>query len=170
MAALEVAHERLHRKNERLASIVDKFKERGKNVTKALVHGGEVMAGAAIAGLIQGSHVPKDANDKGPKIAGVPTDLLLGTALTIGAAVGVAGEEWSPHVGALGLGFMSGFAAEWGYHRGQEKAKTGHWFAKREAAALPAPKAPAAAKAAGEFNPHEMADALLKSRREAQPG
>ena len=159
------AHLKLHRKNERLASVVDRFKARGANLTRAVVHGGEVMAGAAIAGAIAGAHVAKPGDKhKGPTIAGVPTDLFLGTALTVAAASGFAGDTWSPHLGAVGLGLFAGFGAEWGYARGHQKAKTGSWFPKHEQGALPAG---GGTKASGQYNPTAMAEDLLNQRRAA---
>ena len=163
MSALEVAHERLHKKNETLSKAVDRFKSRGAALTKAAVHGSEVMLGAALAGAIQGQHVAKDGDKhkhKGATLAGMPADLVIGTALTVAAGLDVAGDTWSPHLGAVGLGFLAGFGAEWGYHRGQEKAKNGSWFSRKE---LPA----GGTKTSGQYNPTAMAEELLAARRNA---
>ena len=90
----------------------------------------------------------------------MPADLVIGTALTVAAGLDVAGDTWSPHLGAVGLGFLAGFGAEWGYHRGQEKAKNGSWFSRKE---LPA----GGTKTSGQYNPTAMAEELLAARRNA---
>jgi hypothetical protein len=162
MSALEVAHERLHKKNETLAKTVDRFKARGATLTKAAIHGSEVVLGAALAGAIQGQHVRKEGDKHtGATIAGMPADLVIGTALTVASGLDVAGDTWSPHLGALGLGFLAGFGAEWGYHRGQEKAKNGSWFSRKE---LPA--GGSGTKSSGSYNPSAMAEELLAARRQ----
>ena len=166
MSAIEVAHERLHKKNERLSTMVDKFKSRGANLTRAAVHGGEVILGAAIAGAIAGQHVAKEGDKHaGPTIAGMPADLTVGAALTIIGGTNAFGETWSPHVGALGLGFLAGFGAEWGYHRGQQRAKQGTWFAKHDQKSLGG-----GTKASGEATSSQMAESLLAARRGANAG
>ena len=160
MSALEEAHERLHRKNETLANALAKFKERGANIGRAIIHSGEVMAGAAIAGAINGQHVAKPGDKhKGPTIAGMPTDLAIGTGLMIAGALNAVGDEISPHLAAAGLGFLANFAGEWGHARGEARVRDGSWFGHHQGA-LPA------GKVSGEYNPTKMAEDLLNARRQ----
>ena len=165
MSALEVAHERLHKKNESLSSALSKFKARGATLTRAAIHGGEVVLGAAIAGAINGQHVAREGDKhRGPTIAGMPADLTVGTVLTIAAGLDAVGETWSPHLGALGLGFLANFGGELGHARGQAKAKSGSWFPKHEQGSLPA------AKTSGAYNSTQMAEELLAARRQNAGG
>ena len=139
-------------------------KVRGARIARAGVLGGEVLLGAALAGVLQGHHTPKGPGDTGPKVGPLPLDFALGSTLVIASMFEVGGARYHEDVGHLGLGFLAGFANDAGHTFGARKRETGHWVAKRAPRELPAGK-PTATKAAGQFDPQAMAESLLAARK-----
>jgi hypothetical protein len=104
-------------------------------VTKKIVRSGEVFAGAAVAGVVQGRFGDT-------KVGGlVPLDLLIGFGLNGVALSGVA-KEYSDDLGNFGDGFIAGYGAEAGFAVGQRWKNTGHLFAKGVPGPAPLPPPP----------------------------
>jgi hypothetical protein len=167
MAESALAVER--RDHDRTRRSMAYIREKGARFARASILSGEVMLGAALAGMIQGLHERKEGETGGAKIAGIPTDLLIGSALAVGSMFEIAGEEWSPHIGHLGLGFLAGFANDFGFHMGENKRTKGHYFAHAEPAKRQI-AAPAPTKTSGAFDPQQMAESLLRARQQHAPG
>jgi hypothetical protein len=127
------------RRHESLSKRYENLKNKGAQLTGRLVRSGEVVAGAAVAGVLQG--MSKSPN--GPRIAHVPADLAIGLGLEAVAAFDLFGSEWSHHAGNFGTGFLAAYFTEAGFVIGKRKRDQGSFFAPKGApAALPA--APAA--------------------------
>lgn len=109
---------------------------------------GEVAAGAAIAGVIQGR-----AGEGGASILRMPASLVVGGLLVAGG-VFQAGD-WSEHLINTGTGFLAEFAGNWGYGVGQRWHQSGHFglFGGKGTDAL----APGA-HTSGDLTPHQMAN------------
>jgi hypothetical protein len=143
---------------EKHAQLRASMKERGLRLAKAASSGVEVLTGAAVAGVIQGV-------SPGKKIAGVPADLLIGGLLTVGGVALGHKDKRADHLVNFGLGFLAGYANDFGAHIGDRKRVSGHWFPTKVATpGLPAGGA-TPPKAAGQFDPTQMAEALLAERR-----
>jgi hypothetical protein len=128
------------RRHESLSKRYENLKAKGAQLTGRLVRSGEVVAGAALAGVIQGM----SKNPTGPRIAHVPADLAIGLGLEAVAAFDLFGEEWSHHAGNFGTGFLAAYFTEAGFVIGKRKREQGSFFAPRGSAALP--PAPAAVR------------------------
>jgi hypothetical protein len=120
-------------------------REKHKRQGIALV---ETMAGAAVAGVIQGH-----AGEGGSHILKMPTSLVVG-GLAVAGGVLQAGR-FSDHLIAFGTGFLAEFAGNWGYGVGQRKRTTGSFglFGKGADHALPG-----ATHTSGALSPHDMAN------------
>ena len=78
----------------------------------------EVVAGSAIAGVVQGR-----AGEGGAHILKMPASLVVG-GLLAGAGVFMA-NDWSDHLINVGTGFIAEFGANFGYGVGQRWHQTG---------------------------------------------
>lgn len=142
----------LTRRNDTLAQKVDKLKGKAARVTKHGVQLLETLTGAALGGVIQG--MSKDPN--GAHILKVPADLAIGVVLEVASVLDLAGEEYSSHLGNLGVGFLAAYASDFGHGVGLNKKETGSFFKKSGGAP---------ALSSGEVSPQAMADALLQQMR-----
>lgn len=144
--------EHLARRNDTLSQKVDKLKHKAARVTKHGVQLLEITAGAALGGVVQG--MSKDPH--GAHIMKVPADLLLGLGLNVAAVLDLAGEEYSPHLGNVGTGFLAAYVSDLGFAAGKRKKDSGSFFASKSAPALPS-----GVSASGDVSPQAMAEALL---------
>jgi hypothetical protein len=150
------------RRHETLSKRYENLKAKGAQLTGRLVKTGEVVAGAALAGVLQG--MSKSPN--GPRIAHVPADLAIGLGLEAVAAFDLFGSEWSHHAGNIGTGFLAAYATEAGFVIGKRKRDSGTFFGhKATAVALPA-----AAPAAVHGDAAAQAAALLAQMQARQGG
>ena len=148
----------LARRNDTLAEKIAKLKHKGAKATGALIRTGEVIAGAALGGLIQG--MSKDPN--GAHFLKVPVDLGAGIALKLAEVLDLAGTEWSSHLGNLGDGFFGAYFSDLGHSIGVRKAKTGSFFAAKNPGQL-------GPGVAGDVSPQQMA-AMLAQQMAARQG
>lgn len=139
------------RRHESLSKRYENLKAKGAQLTGRLVRSGEVVAGAALAGVLQGM----SKSPSGPRIAQVPADLAIGLGLEAVAAFDLFGEEWSHHAGNFGTGFLAAYFTEAGFVIGKRKRDTGTFFGPKGAA----PALPAAAAVHGDAT--QQAQALL---------
>jgi hypothetical protein len=138
------------RRHHALSQRYENLKAKGAALTSRLVRSGEVVAGAAVAGVLQGM----SKSPTGPRIAHVPADLAIGLGLEAVAAFDLFGEEWSHHAGNIGTGFLAAYFTEAGFVIGKRKRDSGTFFgAKGGGGALPA--------AAVHGDPAAQAEALL---------
>jgi len=152
MSVTEAHLHHIAKRHDSLSRRYENLKQKGAKLTSRLVRSGEVVLGAAAAGVIQGM----SKNPQGPRIAHVPADLAIGLGLEAVAAFDLFGEEWSHHAGNLGTGFLAAYFTEAGFAIGNRKKLTGTFFGPK---ALPAAPAPAAAAVHGD--PAATAEALL---------
>jgi hypothetical protein len=91
-------------KNElvKLTSKAKQLRERHKQEAEALQQGAAVLAGAAVAALVD----EKFAGDGVAEVKGIPTNALLGGAMVGGAAL-VKGMPFRAELAAAGLGVAS---------------------------------------------------------------
>ena len=143
----------LTRRNDTLAQKIEQLRHKGAKITEKGVRSLEVVAGAAIGGLLQG--MAKD-QEHGSHIFRIPTDLGLGIGLNLAGFLDLAGNEWSHHLNNLGDGFLGAYFSDLGFSIGKKKRETGSFFAAKSSPALPA------AAAAGDVSPQQMAEALLQ--------
>jgi hypothetical protein len=120
------------RRHESLSKRYENLKAKGAQLTGRLVKSGEVVAGAAIAGVIQGM----SKSPTGPRIAHVPADLAIGLGLEAVAAFDLFGDEWSHHAGNFGTGFLAAYFTEAGFVIGKRKRETGTFFGAKGATAV----------------------------------
>jgi hypothetical protein len=118
------------RRHESLSKRYENLKNKGAALTGRLVKSGEVVAGAALAGVLQGM----SKNPNGPRIAHVPADLAIGLGLEAVAAFDLFGDEWSHHAGNFGTGFLAAYFTEAGFVIGKRKRETGSFFGPKGAA------------------------------------
>jgi len=152
MAAAEEHVHHLVRRNEGLQAKIDKLKAKGSAAAKHGVDTLEIMAGAALGGLLEG--MAKD-QVRGPRLLGhIPADFGLGVAALAIGAFDVAGD-YSNDVSNVGKGLLASFASSFGHSIGERKRVSGTFFPKT---GLLGP----ATKASGEPTPHQVADAILQ--------
>ena len=155
-ALARIAHHNAKRA-ERAEIREQRGRDRGERIVEKIVRSGEVFAGAAIAGVIQG-RLGHSAT-LGP----VPLDLALGTALNGLALWGVAGDHYSKHLGNFGDGFFAGYGAEAGFAVGQAWKNTGRLFGggKVPGAPLAPPPTPGQPAVHGELDPRVVAQQII---------
>jgi hypothetical protein len=141
MAVTEQHLHHIAKRHESLSKRYEGLKAKGAKLTGRLVRSGEVVAGAALAGVLQGM----SKNPAGPRIAHVPADLAIGLGLEVVAAFDIFGDEWSHHAGNFGTGFLAAYFTEAGFAVGKRKRDSGTFFAGKVTAPLAAPAAAAAA-------------------------
>ncbi len=155
-ALARIAHHNAKRA-ERAEIRHERAEARTGRIVGKIVRSGEVFAGAAIAGLIQG-RLGHSAT-LGP----VPLDLLAGAVLNGVALSGFAGH-YSDDVGNFGDGFFAGYGAEAGFAVGQRWKNTGKLFGQGvpgiPSAPLPPPGAPPVA-VHGELDPRLVAQQII---------
>ena len=148
----------LAKRNDTLQEKLAKLKHKAAKATGTLVRTGEVIAGAALGGLVQG--MSKDPN--GAHFLKVPVNLGAGLGLKLLEVLDIAGTEWSPHLGNLGDGFLGAYFSDLGHSIGVRKAKTGSFFAAKGAGALPPGMG-------ADVSPQQMA-AMLAAQMQARQG
>lgn len=152
----------LTRRNDTLAQKIEKLRHKGAKLTEKGVRSLEVVAGAAIGGLIQGMAKDQVA---GSHVFRIPTDLGLGIGLNLAGFLDLAGDEWSHHLNNLGDGFLGAYFSDLGHAIGNRKRTTGSFFPPKGAAgALPG------VVAQGAVSPDQMAAHLLHQMQTAQQG
>jgi hypothetical protein len=122
---------------------------RGETVAEKILQSGEVLAGAALGGILQGlGH---------EKLGPVPLDLLAGLAGNVAALWGVGGKH-AHDIGNVSDGFLAAFASDAGHAIGQRWKATGHLFGHGS------PASPAGAPPAvhGELDPRMVAQNIIR--------
>jgi len=144
----------LAKRNDTLSQKIDKLRGKAARVTKHGVSVLEITAGAALGGVIQGM----SKNPDGAHIGPVPADLAIGLGLNLAAVLDLAGDEYSPHLGNVGTGFLAAFASDKGFSVGRNKRDSGSFFRKGLASG-----SAASAAVHGEVSADQVAAQLLRN-------
>jgi len=110
-----------YRANDRLKGALSSMKENISRKKSVGAHAVEVVAGAAVGGLVQGRLGPD-----GPHILGMPAEAVVGAALILGGTLTDVAGRISEDVAYFGTGLFAAWISGAAYGVGKHWHDTGH--------------------------------------------